>query len=172
MTLTPLDLAAARKAFDRAAHSYDQYAVLQQEVGRRLLERVAYFELEPAMVLDLGCGTGTGSTGLLGCYPHARVLGIDWSTSMLDQARQRVSGHAGVSPLCANMLQLPLAARSADLVFSNLAIGWCPDPLQLFNEIRRVLKPGGPVSVHKLWPRFIDRTAQRLGTGRFIGACS
>ena len=40
LSLTDLDHRAARRSFDRAAGSYDQHAVLQHEVRRRLLERL------------------------------------------------------------------------------------------------------------------------------------
>ena len=92
MTLTSLDMRAVREAFDRAATAYDQHAVLQHEVERRLLERVAYFDLEPQTVLDLGCGTGIGSRSLAKQFPSARVIGVDWSQAMLGQAKPR-PGH-------------------------------------------------------------------------------
>lgn len=143
MTLTDLDLVAVRDAFDRAAPGYDGHAVLQQEIERRLLERVDYFELQPARVLDLGCGTGNGSRALTDRFPGADVLSLDWSLGMLAMARHRCGDEAGSRSLCADMHRLPLASRSTDLVFSNLAVQWSPRPLDLFKELRRVLKPGG-----------------------------
>jgi malonyl-CoA O-methyltransferase len=138
----PLDAHAARRAFHRAAGSYDEHAVLQHEVRARLLERLDYQALEPARVLDIGCGTGQGSQALQDRYPQAEVIALDWATGMLRDARGE-QGEAAPVALCADMQALPLAGRSMDMVFSNLAAQWSPDPERLFAEIRRVLRPGG-----------------------------
>ena len=61
MSLTPLDKNAIRQSFDRAATGYDRHAVLEQEIESRLLERVEYLQQEPSLVVDIGCGTGSGS---------------------------------------------------------------------------------------------------------------
>lgn len=142
ISLTPLDRRAARRSFDRAAGSYDDHAVLQHEVGRRLLERVEYLRHEPRWVLDVGCGTGQASRALTQRFPSAGVLALDWSTGMLHLAREEGAGPAPCA-VCADMQDLPLAGRSIDLVFSNLAAQWSPDPEHLFAGLRRVLKPGG-----------------------------
>ena len=64
MSLTPLDKKAVRRSFDRSATRYDRYAVVHHEVELRLLERVTYHRLEPNVILDLGCGTGSASRAL------------------------------------------------------------------------------------------------------------
>jgi malonyl-CoA O-methyltransferase len=139
---TPLDRRAARRAFDRAAGSYDEHAVLQHEVRQRLLERLEYQQHDPARILDVGCGTGQGSHFLRQRYPQAEVIALDWAPGMLHDA-VKVSGQKRPHVLCADMQALPLASRSMDIVFSNLAAQWSPDPERLFAEFRRILRPGG-----------------------------
>ena len=139
MTAMELAPGSVRRAFDRAAAGYDRHAALQQEVERRLLERVDYFELSPAAVLDLGCGTGSGSQALSQRFPEAQVVGLDLSPGML--ARLQVRN--GPQPLCADFLRLPLTERCFDLAFSNLALPWCMDLSRALLETRRVLRPGG-----------------------------
>ena len=53
-----VDKRLVRRAFERAAASYDAAAVLQNEVCRRMLERLDYIRLEPVTILDAGSGTG------------------------------------------------------------------------------------------------------------------
>lgn len=53
-----LEQAKTRSGFERAAHSYDAAAVLQREVGERLLERLDLINMTPQRVVDLGCSTG------------------------------------------------------------------------------------------------------------------
>ena len=143
MSLTPLDKNAIRKSFDRAASSYDQHAVLQREIETRLLERIEFQRHEPANILDLGCGTGSASRTLAGQFPQANVIAMDWSPAML--AKTGEAGNepnhltGGLSLVCADMHSLPLAARSADLVFSNLALQWSYDLSTVFREFRRIM---------------------------------
>jgi malonyl-CoA O-methyltransferase len=144
VSLTPLDKNAIRQSFDRAATGYDRHAVLEQEIESRLLERVEYLQQEPSLVVDIGCGTGLGSKLLSAQFETANVIALDWSAAMLGQAGDRAGNGAGVNPwlLCGDMHALPLATRSVDLIFSNLALQWSYDLPTAFNEFRRVMKPG------------------------------
>jgi malonyl-CoA O-methyltransferase len=172
MSLTPLDKNAIRSSFDRAASSYDDHAVLQREIESRLLERIEFRRHEPATILDLGCGTGSASRALAGQFPDASVIALDWSPAMLMKAGTPGddAGHSttGVAPLCADMHSLPLAARSADLIFSNLALQWSYDLAAVFGEFRRIMKADamlvftcfGPDTLHELkqaWRAVDDR---------------
>lgn len=140
MSLTPLDKNAIRQSFDRAAPGYDGHAVLEHEIESRLLDRVEYFQMEPALVVDIGCGTGSASKLLSAQFESANIIALDWSAGMLKQVEKT----AGKKPwrLCTDMHSLPLAARSADLIFSNLALQWSYDLSAAFHEFRRIMKPG------------------------------
>lgn len=146
MSLTPLDKKAIRQSFDRAAAGYDQHAFLQHEIESRLLERTEFQRFEPAVILDLGCGTGSASHSLAGQFKQAMVIALDWSIAMLAEtgAGERASpGSTGlVCRINADMHVLPLAARSVDLVFSSLSLPWSYDLPAIFREFRRIMKPG------------------------------
>jgi len=160
MSLTPLDKDAIRSSFDRAASSYDHYAVLQREIESRLLERIEFQRHEPAMILDLGCGTGSASRTLAKQFPQASVIALDWAPAMLAQAGEGLAenSHGGLNRLCADMHAMPLAARSTDLIFSSLALQWSYDIPAVFREFRRIMKPDamlvftcfGPDTLHEL----------------------
>ncbi len=141
MTLTDLDRAMVARAFDRAADTYDEHAALQNEVEQRLLERVPFFQLEPARVLDLGCGTGRGSLALQEMFPKAQIISLDWSEAMLRRTGERRG--QGAERVRADMQALPFAPRRFDLVFSSLAVQWSSQEPGLFREVLRALKPGG-----------------------------
>jgi malonyl-CoA O-methyltransferase len=138
-----LDRHKTRLGFERAADSYDANAVLQQEVGRRLTERLEFIKLQPALVLDLGCGTGQISADLLKRYKSAQVLGIDLAASMVQKTCQRGGWLRKPKGICADVAQLPLKDQCADMALSNLMLQWCNDLPNTFREIARVLKPQG-----------------------------
>jgi len=138
-----IDRRAVRASFERAAANYDAAAVLQHEVGKRLLERLEWMRLEPRLAIDLGCGTGRQIAGLRHRYPDATVLAVDLAEGMLTEARQRKMSGPEPAWLCADIAALPLAERSADLLFSNLTLQWCLDPEAVFAGLLRVLRPGG-----------------------------
>jgi len=161
MSLTPLDKNAIRLSFDRAASNYDDYAVLQREIESRLLERIEFQRHEPDRILDLGCGTGSASRTLAGQFPQAGVIALDWAPAMLAETGSRGVEHKspdGLSRVCADMHSLPLAARSVDLIFSNLALQWSYDIPAVFREFRRIMKANamlvftcfGPDTLHEL----------------------
>ena len=141
--MSPIDKTAARRAFDGAAAGYDAAAVLQREIGARMLERLDYVRVKPETVLDLGCGTGQALEDLTRRYRRARVLALDFALGMVQRARRR--GHWLNRPraLCADLEALPLADRSVDLIYSNATLQWATDLERTFAELRRVMRPGG-----------------------------
>jgi malonyl-CoA O-methyltransferase len=132
-----------RRAFDRAANSYDAAAVLQKEVCRRLLDKLDYIRLSPQLVLDAGVGTGEAVAPLMRRYKKSRLVALDLSEHMLSKAL----AHGGLlrkpELVCADIEQLPFAANSFDLVFSSLVLQWCNDLSATMRELLRVLRPGG-----------------------------
>ncbi len=147
-----VDLRQVRRNFTRAATSYDAVAVLQREVGSRMLERLDYVKIDPRLVLDMGCGTGISLTALSERYPKSKVIGADASEAMLRTGRTQRSGLRWLLPflrssrsslVSADALALPFTAGSLGLVWSNLMLHWLDDPLPAFREIYRALDVGG-----------------------------
>ncbi len=141
--IAEIDKAAARRAFSAAAADYDAAAVLQREIGERMLGRLDYIRIEPRTVLDLGCGTGAVLDRLARRWRRARVIALDFAYPMLLQARRRGHWLNRPRPLCADMERLPLADDSVDLIFSNATLQWATDLDATFADLRRVLRPGG-----------------------------
>ena len=144
-----IDKQAVRRAFSRAAGRYDAAAVLQREVCSRMLERLDLIRLQPARILDAGCGTGWGTRQLSLRYPAAHVAALDIAFGMLQTARgdtgwwKKLFGGGKQSHLCADIEALPLAANSVELVWSNLAVQWMNDLPCAFRELHRTLREDG-----------------------------
>ncbi len=147
-----LDARAVRRAFDRAAATFDAAAVVHAEIRTRLLERLDVVRLDPALIVDLGAATGHGSRALQDRYRRSQVLAIDVSTRMLGEARRQQRWLRRFQRVAADAARLPLRDGSVDMAFSNLMLQWCSDPDAIFRETRRVLRAGGLFTFASLGP--------------------
>lgn len=134
------------------ADRYDHHAALEIEVGSRLLERTSFKRKVPENILDLGCGTGAASASLKQQFRKARVIGMDRSAAMLTRLRRRSGILKPLRAVCGDLVALPFATRCTDMLFSNLAVYWCADPVTMFSEFRRVLRPDGMLLFSTLGP--------------------
>ena len=137
-----LDKQSVKKFFNRAAKSYDNAAILHEELVNRLLQRLQYIRHQPETIIDIGCGTGKGVRGLQMAYPRARVCATDIAYEMLLQARSSFRLLSKKRLVSADMEQLPFATQAFDLVFSSLAMHWSNDLGATLREFARVSKPG------------------------------
>jgi malonyl-CoA O-methyltransferase len=138
-----LDRARLRASFDRASAGYESASGLQARVAAELLERLAAFDFTPAVVLDLGAGTGRVTRELKRRYRRALVIALDLSPGMLREARRHQLPWRRFERVCADAMRLPLADASVDVVFSSLMLQWCEPLSAALGEVRRVLKPEG-----------------------------
>ena len=138
------DARRVRRAFGRAAASYERTAVLQREVGKRLLERLDYLDDRvPARILDVGAGPGPSVAALRARFPRSEIVALDLALPMLRLARRRGGWLRPARALCADASQLPLVDGSVDVLLSNLCLQWVTDLPAVFAEFRRVLRPDG-----------------------------
>src|SRR5437660_6701086 len=109
--------------------------------------------LEPGeKVVDVGSGAGFDSFIAADQVTHTgRVVGVDMTTEMLNKSRATADalGYTHVEFREGLAESLPVEDGWADAVISNGVINLCADKRAVFDEIRRVLKPGG-------WLQFAD----------------
>lgn len=130
-----------RNAFSKSAKEYEQYAVIQQEIGSRLLSRLDYIKIVPRTILDLGSGPGIFSAALKKKYRHAQVISLDISYPMLQMSKDRQHWWRKWHCVNANMIQMPFASGTFDLVFANQTIHWYQPTVEVLQEIYRVMHP-------------------------------
>jgi SAM-dependent methyltransferase len=109
---------------------------------RALLERAAPRAGE--RIVDVGCGCGDSSLALAAL--GAEVLGVDVSEPMLQRARERGAGQAGLRWLAADAADHPFEAASFDLLLSRFGVMFFADPVRAFANLRRSLTPDGRVA--------------------------
>jgi phosphatidylethanolamine/phosphatidyl-N-methylethanolamine N-methyltransferase len=114
-------------------------------------------------VLEVGVGTGIN----LSLYPKScRMTGIDFSSSMLEKARERVArgGLQHMRLLQMDAADLKFADDSFDIVYAPYLISVVPDPVRVAQEMRRVCRPGGRIIFlnHFLSPNLLVSRVERL----------
>lgn len=135
-----LDKIQVRRSFQRAAAGYDEAAVFQRRMVDELVDRLVFIKLDPAYIVDVGCGTGYALPGLQHRFPNAQLVMLDFASNML----QRFSASLPVRArsICGDAESMPITSHSVDMVFCNAALHWCSFDV-VFNEFLRVLKPQG-----------------------------
>ncbi|HHQ4051090.1 trans-aconitate 2-methyltransferase [Citrobacter sp. S-77] len=120
---------------------YLQYASERTRPAAELLSRVA---LENARtVVDLGCGPGNSTTLLHQRWPSARIIGVDSSPNMLNEARKALPNCHFVE---ANISKFR-PEQSFDLLYANASLQWVPDHYELFPQLVSLLNYNGVLAV-------------------------
>jgi trans-aconitate 2-methyltransferase len=124
------------------ATSYDRIADPQARWGAEVLERLPLAGDDT--VLDAGCGSGRVTEMLLERLPRGRVVALDQSVSMLEEARRRLARFGDRVEYVQADLGRPLPIdRQVDAILSTATFHWVPDHDALFANLAPVLRPGG-----------------------------
>lgn len=101
-------------------------------------------------VIDLGSGAGNDcfvARKMVGS--NGKVIGIDFTPAMIEKARDNADklGFNNVEFRLGDIEHMPITANKADVMISNCVLNLVPNKKAVFNEIYRVLKPGGHFSI-------------------------
>jgi len=129
---------------DWDAATYDRVADPMTRWGTSVLERLPLHGDEA--VLDAGCGSGRVTEALAERLPNGRVVALDGSPAMIDEARRRLARFGDrVAFVVADLGRpLPLGPLApVDAILSTATFHWVPDHDALFENLASVLRPGG-----------------------------
>ncbi len=152
----PIDTVQVRELFSRPARVQPS-DFLRREIASRMHDRLELVKIAPRRVLDAGCGPGLDLALLQKDFPAAQIVGLDAAPAMIRAAQAPASklaalnqflskllpAKAGIDLVCGDFADLPLAPNALDLVWSNLALHWHPQPDRVFAEWRRALRTDG-----------------------------
>ena len=127
--------------YDTLAAGYDELHGEEQRRKHTILEEHLLVE-EDELLLDVGCGTGISSE-----FFDCRVIGIDDSREMLMEARRQSTGNADY--ILATGEQMPFKSHVFDTIICVTTIHNFTSPRAALNEIRRVSKKRGAITVLK-----------------------
>jgi ubiquinone/menaquinone biosynthesis C-methylase UbiE/DNA-binding transcriptional ArsR family regulator len=110
---------------------------------------------------DLGCGTGETTAALAPFV--AQTIAVDRSGEMLQTARRRLRGMAGVDVRRGELEALPIGDRQLDAGIMMLVLHHVPDPAAVLAEAARTLKPGARLVVCDMLPHEHEEYKQQMG---------
>jgi phosphatidylethanolamine/phosphatidyl-N-methylethanolamine N-methyltransferase len=148
--------------YEKLASVYDLAFGPALQPGR--VRALRQMDIQPGeRVLEVGVGTGIN----LSLYPKTcRMTGIDFSSSMLEKARERAArgGLRQMRLLQMDAADLKFADDSFDIVYAPYLISVVPDPVKVAQEMRRVCRPGGRIIFlnHFLSPSPLVSRVERL----------
>jgi SAM-dependent methyltransferase len=131
-------------SFGRQWNRYDVMRPEEDEATFTVKTGLAARDLAGKLVLDAGCGGGRYAR--LVASHGARLIGVDLSAAVV-KAAALCAQLPNVAIIQADLLDLPLADSSFDLVYSIGVLHHTPDPRRAFREIARKVKPGGRLAV-------------------------
>ncbi|HCM06555.1 MAG TPA: malonyl-[acyl-carrier protein] O-methyltransferase BioC [Oceanospirillales bacterium] len=142
--------------FNRAAHTYDNAARIQQLSADELAQRLQTIQdTEQSSItgnwLDLGCGTGFSVPTLIQ-QGAQYVIGADLAHTMCLTSKEKLAELPFHSVTC-DAERLPFSNHSFDGIYSNLMIQWSEQLEDLFYEALRVLKSDGVFAFATLGPK-------------------
>jgi ubiquinone/menaquinone biosynthesis C-methylase UbiE len=129
---------------ERAGSLMNPLRRLVQSPGRAV---AAMGLAENSKVLEVGSGPGFFSPFIANAAPRGRVILVDVQFEMLAAARQRLATAANVSYAQADACALPIRTGQFDAVFLATMLGEVPDRDLCIKEVRRILRPGGLVTI-------------------------
>jgi demethylmenaquinone methyltransferase/2-methoxy-6-polyprenyl-1,4-benzoquinol methylase len=139
------DKARARLFYKYLSTVYDRVNPFVWTEGMRD-QALEWFDVDAGdRVLDVGCGTGFATEGLLAHTDD--VHGLDQSAHQLEQAYDKFGKRGPVRFYRGDAERLPFRDDSFDALWSSGSIEYWPNPVDALAECRRVVKPGGPVLV-------------------------
>ena len=138
---------------------YDNYTAESVEAYddamiRRLQQEIRLMGKGPRTLVDIGTGTAQLLIKIarLPEQPRLTLIGTDYFEDMIDKARETVASHGLEDAIAieqADVHAMPFPDDFTDFVISRSTIHHWAQPLKAFDEIYRILKPGGVAIIHE-----------------------
>ena len=142
-------------SFAEIAPRYDALRPLSSGDRARLESMLGESDLHATdLVVEVGCGTGRLTLPLAAITP-ARVMGVDAEAKMLDVARAK-DGAGRVEWVRGSAYRLPVGDGEASLVMMVMVVHLLRQRVRAFTEARRILRPGGQLSLWTFTPRHVE----------------
>jgi ubiquinone/menaquinone biosynthesis C-methylase UbiE len=145
---------------------------MAERFGEEIAKKLAARGFTGGRILDVGCGFGATNLVLAERFVDSQLVGIDLSEPLLRLAREAAqSAHLGerVRFEAADVQQIPYEDDSFDVVLNVNMVHLVEDPIEMLNEIERVLVPGGHLFVADLRRSWLGLLEGEIRSGLTFG---
>lgn len=133
-------------SFGDAVSYYNAHADVQQEVADRLIASLQPWRdiIPSGPIIELGCGTGFVTNGIVDLYPNRNIEAVDLSEKMIDFCRDKFSDHKNLSFSVSDAEEIPnFDEPHYAMTVSGFTAHWFKDPAQTLGQWLEITKPGG-----------------------------
>ena len=145
-TTLSIDKETVARNFSAAAQRYDAWANAQQHIACALAARIPAGP-SPALIADIGCGTGFLSELLVLRYPGAQLLGIDIAPGMINHCRHRFANIPTARFATGDAEDATFLPSHIGLIASSCVAQWFADPASMWRLWSSHLAPGGVMAI-------------------------
>lgn len=155
--------------FSKAAHSYDQYADIQQQAAEELVSRIPKSGLK--RVLEIGCGTGIYTRLLRERFRHTSLQALDISSEMVEVAKNKLR-RTNITFVIADAEET-LPEMRFDLITSNASFQWFVHLEKTLARLKGRLEKNGLLAFSLFGPKTfweLDEVLKKVSTNASVAA--
>ncbi|MDX1638786.1 MAG: methyltransferase domain-containing protein [Balneolaceae bacterium] len=136
---------SVRRNFGEAASCYDSHADLQRSVADRLINSLRPWIdiIPPGPILEVGCGTGFVTEGLIDLFPGRSLEITDIAPEMVEICRKKFGGHRDASFRTLDAEQLDADPKTYAMTVNGFVAQWFEHPAVTMGSMLEATKPGG-----------------------------
>ena len=121
----------------------DQYHLFLNERTKPAIDLLNHVRPSPSSIIDMGCGTGNSTRLIQQQFPHANLIGVDQSESMINRAKHELPS----IPFILEDMNTYCPDTPVDLIYSNAAIQWSNNPLLLIEKWGQYISENGQLAI-------------------------
>lgn len=142
---TPSIKPEIRSEFGKSASYYEQYAEIQREIADRLIASLRPWTdiLPEGPVLEVGCGTGFVTEGLIELLPNRQIEVTDIAPEMVEFCRQKFEGSANLSFRTLDAEEIKAEPKTYAMTTSGFVAQWFRHPAITMGKFLEATKSGG-----------------------------
>jgi len=137
--------------YEKFVEYMKKYPELYKTLANIVIENISYSKVE-SLIVDLGSGPGFLSNEIQKLIPNICIIDLDPSVKMLEMARKHTfkGNFKNFGAILSVSENIPLKSDSVDNLVSRFSLPYWKRPKDSFEEIFRVLKPGGRIILEVL----------------------
>lgn len=156
LKINPLDYSAKINAMEEMfsrAYFYHIHSKIQKKQAEFLIflmkQYAAYFNVEPRLILDVGCGTGDLTSKIWrNHFPNAKVVGVDISKEMIKKAIEKAPQTDRLEFICSDIKDFSYSEKF-DIIYSNSTMHWIRDQEKVYRRLHSLMANKSILAVHQ-----------------------